>query len=70
VIVWILISSCYQPLAAGILGFIYFIGRIFYTAGYAQNAERRLLGALILELAFLGLFILSVVAIFKWGQFA
>jgi hypothetical protein len=52
------------------LGFIYFIGRILYTAGYAKSAEKRLLGALILELGYLGLFILSLVTIAKWGEFA
>jgi MAPEG family len=30
VIVWILISIFYQPLAAAILGFIYALGRLIY----------------------------------------
>jgi hypothetical protein len=70
VLVWIFVSCAYKPLAAAILGFAYFFGRFFYTAGYATSAERRLFGAIVLELGFLGLFILSVVTIFKWGQLA
>ena len=70
VIIWIFISTFYAPLAAAILGFVYFIGRIFYTWGYVASPNKRIFGALILDLSFLGLFILSIVTIAKWGQIA
>jgi uncharacterized membrane protein YecN with MAPEG domain len=68
-IIWILISIFYKPLAAAILGFIYFIGRIFYSIGYLKSPNSRLIGALIIDAAFLGLFILSLVTIGNWGNF-
>ena len=69
VIVWILIGCAYRPLASAILGFAYFIGRILFTAGYSVSSNQRIFGAIILDLSILGLFILSLVTIGKWGQY-
>ena len=68
VIVWILICCAYKPLAAAILGYVYFIGRIFFAVGYWKTANKRSLGALIIDLAYFGLFILSLVTIGNWGN--
>lgn len=69
VIIWILISMMYQPLASGIMGLAYFVGRILYTIGYVKTANQRIIGAIILDLSYLGLFVLSLVTVGKWGQF-
>ena len=66
VVVFIIVSIFYHPLAAAILGFIYALGRLFYAIGYAKSPNLRGLGALVLDLAFVGLFILSLVSIGKW----
>ena len=65
IIVWILLSSVYQPFAAGILGLIFFVGRIFYTIGYMTTANNRLIGAILVDISLLGLFILSLVSVGK-----
>ena len=70
VIIWILITIMYQPLAGAILGFIYAVGRIFYTAGYIVSPNKRVIGALICDMSFLGLFVLSIVTIGKWLEIA
>lgn len=59
-------SIFYQPLAAAILGFAYFFGRILYSIGYCKNANNRLAGAIIIDIAYLGLFVLSMVSVAKW----
>jgi uncharacterized membrane protein YecN with MAPEG domain len=69
VIIWILISCAYKPLAAAILGYVYFVGRIIYMLGYWQTPNKRGLGALLIDLAYFALFILSLVTIGKWGSF-
>ncbi len=63
------VSIFYHPLAAAILGFIYAIGRLAYGIGYGKSPNLRGLGAAILDLAFLALFILSLVSIGKWLQY-
>ena len=68
VIVWILIGCAYKPLAAAILGYVYIIGRIFFAVGYWQNANKRSFGATIIDGAYVGLFILSLVTIGNWGN--
>ncbi|TNV75447.1 hypothetical protein FGO68_gene4867 [Halteria grandinella] len=67
VIIWILICMAYQPLAAGIMGFVYLIGRALYTYGYVDTANKRIYGALMMDLAYLGLFVLALVTVAKWG---
>jgi hypothetical protein len=69
VVVFIVVSIFYHPLAAAILGFIYAIGRLFYAIGYAKSPNLRLFGVLIVDLAFIALFILSLVSIGKWLQY-
>ena len=69
-LIWILISCAYQPLAAAILGFFVFIGRTFYAIGYCSTPNSRVIGAIIVDLGFLGLFVLSCVSVAKWAQFA
>jgi hypothetical protein len=67
VLVWTLISCFYTPLAAAILGFVVCIGRILYTVGYYKSPSNRVVGALIVDVGFLGLFILSLVTIGNWN---
>ena len=44
------------PTAAGWLGWAYFIGRMFYTAGYIMKGPKgRLFGAIVIDLSMLGL---------------
>lgn len=62
-LIWIFISALYKPLVAAIFGFLYFFGRIFYSIGYFKSPNQRIVGALIIDIAFLGSFILSLVAI-------
>ena len=69
VIIWILISCAYKPLAAAILGYIYLLGRLLYMLGYWSSANKRGLGALVIDLAYLGLFVLTLVTIGNWGGF-
>ena len=66
VLIWTLIGCFYKPLAAAILGFSVFIGRIFYSIGYCTSPSKRIVGALIVDLAIVGLFILSIVTIGNW----
>ena len=65
-LVWLLISIFYQPLAAAILGFVVVLGRIFYAVGYFKTPNLRSVGALLVDLGFLGLFVLSLVSIGNW----
>ena len=67
VLVMIILSSYYKPLAAAILALVYFVGRVFYTFGYIKSANKRLIGAILIDLGFLGIFILSLVAIGSWS---
>ena len=65
-LVWIFIGSFYQPLASAILGFTFFLGRIFYSIGYCKSPKHRVIGAIICDLGYLGAFVLSIVTIGKW----
>jgi hypothetical protein len=69
IVVFMLISIFYHPLACAILGFIYALGRLIYTIGYVKTPNMRGLGAIVLDLALVGLFILSLVSIGKWLQY-
>jgi hypothetical protein len=55
-------------LAAAILGFAYFFGRILYSIGYCKSPNNRIVGAIILDISFIGAFILSLVTIGMWGK--
>jgi len=50
------------------MGFAVVLGRIFYAIGYFKTPNLRNIGALFVDLAILGLFILSLVTIGKWMQ--
>ncbi|TNV85344.1 hypothetical protein FGO68_gene17327 [Halteria grandinella] len=67
-IVWIIISLFYHPLSAAVLGFVVFIGRIIYSVGYFKTPNLRSVGAIVFDLGFIGLFVLSLVTIAKWGK--
>ena len=68
ILVWLLIGSFYTALPTAIFGFLNFVGRILYTVGYAKSANNRLIGALLVDIAFFGLFICSLVTIGKIGS--
>lgn len=58
----ILIAAWPYPLAAGIAGLIYLVGRALYMYGYMQNVKSRLYGAICIYPALLTLFILSIMS--------
>ena len=68
ILVWTFINCLYQPLASAIICFVFFIGRIAYTAGYAKSPTYRAVGALTCDIAFLSQFILSLVTIAVIGK--
>ena len=37
ILLWLFISSLYQPIATAILGFLYGFGRILYSIGYCKS---------------------------------
>ena len=56
VLILLILGGIALPTAAGWLGWAYFIGRVFYTAGYLMKGPKgRLVGALIVDLSFIGL---------------
>jgi len=59
--VMLFIAGIYFPVATAVLGLALFIGRIFYSIGYAKGGPAgRLIGAIIGDLVLLGLFGLSI----------
>lgn len=59
-LVLIAVSGVYFPIPAAALGLTIFIARIIYSVGYAMGGPRgRSIGALINDVAFLGVFVLS-----------
>ena len=59
--VMLFIAGIYFPVASAVLGLALFIGRIFYSIGYAKGGPSgRFIGVLIGDLAILGLFGLSI----------
>lgn len=67
-LVWILITIFYQPLAGAILGFVVVFGRIIYAVGYFKTPNLRGVGAILVDLGILGLFVLSIVTVAKWME--
>lgn len=67
-LVWIIIGLFYHPLSAACLGFGVFVARLLYSVGYFYTPNLRLVGALLFDAAFLGLFVLSLITIGKWGK--
>lgn len=62
-LIFLIVSSFYKPLAAAILGFAYFFGRLLYSIGYCKSPNNRVVGVLIVDMAFIGALILSFVSI-------
>jgi len=58
----ILIAAWPYPLAAGIAGLIYLVGRALYMYGYMQNVKSRIYGAICIYPALLTLFVLSIMS--------
>ena len=47
-----MIGGIIYPIAAGILNWTFFVGRVIYTAGYFRSGSRgRVLGAIIADIA-------------------
>jgi len=60
------IGGIIYPIAAGILNWTFFVGRVIYTAGYFRSGSRgRVLGAIIADIALIDWFIYSIVACYK-----
>mmetsp|Transcript_40356 Transcript_40356/g.38831 ORF Transcript_40356/g.38831 Transcript_40356/m.38831 type:complete len:117 (-) Transcript_40356:39-389(-) len=64
ILVFLIVCSFYQPLAAAILGFVYFFGRLVYSIGYCRGPNSRSIGAGILDVAFIVALGLAVASIF------
>ena len=63
---FLLIGGIALPVVAGILGWIYFVGRIAYTIGYVKGGPKgRLIGALTLDVALLGALVTSIISIVR-----
>jgi glutathione S-transferase len=59
----VLVSGIYFPIPAAVLGLTIFIARIIYSVGYVIDGPKgRFIGALINNLAILGVFVLSVIS--------
>ena len=62
-IVLILITGLYFPIPGAALGLAIFIARLIYSIGYVYKGPKgRSIGALINDLAFLALFVLSFIS--------
>ena len=62
-IILILIAGLYFPIPGAALGLALFIARLIYSIGYAYSGPKgRSIGALINDLAFLGLFVLAFIS--------
>jgi glutathione S-transferase len=63
----LIIGGIYYPVVAAVFGFVYFIGRIIYSIGYTMSGSSgRLIGVLILDVAILALFVLSIITGYKF----
>ena len=57
------ISGVYFPIPGAALGLAIFIGRLIYAIGYLTSGPQgRLIGVLINDLAFLAVFVLSIIS--------
>ena len=62
-LLFLLIGGLHCPLCASGFGVLMIISRIFYAVGYVKKGPKgRLVGALLNDIALLGLFILGVMA--------
>ena len=61
------ITAINQPLWAAICGFILCLGRVVYGYGYKYHGPKgRVAGAIITDLALIGVFVGAFVSIFTW----
>ena len=66
VVILIFVSGVGLPIPATILGWIYFLGRVIYTYGYAyRGPNKRLKGVILIDLSLFGLIITSVISSVK-----
>lgn len=66
VIVLIIVAGIHYALAAGILGWIYFVGRLAYTFGYvARGPKGRLVGVLLCDIGLLGGIVVAIMSCVK-----
>ncbi|TNV75407.1 hypothetical protein FGO68_gene7120 [Halteria grandinella] len=68
-LVWHLLGIVYHPLLTAAFGFLCIISRILYTIGYMKTPNSRVLGALLFDVGFLGLFVLGVLGAVKGLRF-
>ena len=66
ILVWTYIGSFRQPLPAAVIAFVYMVGRIAYTIGYFKTPNARGVGAIIIDIAFVAQFALSIAVIIMW----
>lgn len=67
VLTLLVIGGIYYPIVAAAFGFVYFIGRIIYSIGYSMSGSAgRLIGVLILDVAIVALFVLSLITGYKF----
>mmetsp|Transcript_13105 Transcript_13105/g.12949 ORF Transcript_13105/g.12949 Transcript_13105/m.12949 type:complete len:177 (+) Transcript_13105:14-544(+) len=64
ILVFLAVGALYKPFVSAIIGFVYFIGRALYSIGYCRSPDQRLVGAYILDVAFIAAFVYAVVAVF------
>ena len=63
----VLITSINEPLWALICAIGLVVGRIFYAIGYRMKGPQgRLFGAILIDLALIGVFVGSIVSIVNW----
>lgn len=62
-LVFLLVAGIYFPIPSASVGLVMIIARIIYTCGYTMAGPRgRNVGAIINDLAFLALFVLSFIS--------
>lgn len=64
-LLWMFIGIFHKPLLTAYFGFAYFIGRLMYSVGYVKSPNYRIIGALVLDVSFIGAFIAAMFAVFE-----
>lgn len=65
----VLVAGVAYPVAAGIIGWAYFVGRILYTIGYIKKGPSgRIAGVAIIDLALLAAIVVSIMSCVKVCQ--
>ncbi len=68
-LILILAAGIYYPIYASILGAVIFVGRLLFAIGYVSSGPKgRMAGALLVDLALLGLLGLGVLSGYKITQ--